>query len=227
MKRSAPPACRSPRPPWIEFPDPAAWTDWIEPAASRWFNGVWWPYWQSLSLAEKMAYEAQWRMAGGCFHLQLSWAWDCARRTRRAYAGVTDTVAQRRLHRWTLGLFGREDDRLGPALPFPLLPADDYALPPPWLCMFGDEDNLPLVMRYGTRDSYFGDIWLAFWQTLDAAQRRAYLARWPRNAPWERFLVAAGDRGLLVPHQDVDLESDSSRRLVWEIVDAAYGDTET
>lgn len=221
MARSACPDPSDPLPPWIAFPDPGAWTDWIRPDASRWFNAVWWPYWQSLSIPRKMAYEKRWRISGSCFSLLLYWIWSCVNRTNRAYTGITDTVAERRLHRWVLRLRGIKHDGLYPAAPFPLLPMDEYALPPPWLCMYSEEDNLILVLRYSLQHSFFNEIWLPFWQTLDEAQRPAYLARWPRNPPWEKFLKNAGECGLFVPHQDVDLQSDASRQLIWASADLA------
>lgn len=210
-----------PPPPWIEFPDPSDWTDWVRPTAGTWFIEAWRPYWQSLSILQKMAYERQWHISGSCFYVLLSWTRDSVRRTGRAYVGVTRTVAERRFHRWALKVRGIKDDGLGPEAPFPMLPMDEHALPPPWLCMFDGENNLPWAMRYGLQDGFLDQIWLPFWLTRDDARRRDYLARWPRNTPWEQFLTNAGKVGLFTPYQELNLHADATRRLIWRLVDSA------
>jgi hypothetical protein len=200
-------------PPWVKFPDPVAWDDWsgwmeFEFDAPRWYYHEWLPAWKASSISEKIAYIERWQAPGQCFFMQLEWimyAVMCANPNYpRFLCKVINPV--RHLCGWLLHPFVKPKDVPKSIPPGMVWPVDVYALPPPWSQVHCFEcSDLMMVLRNNHGDRWSGpwflDIWIPFWQTLDARQRQEYLVRWPCDVEWKNFLAYAAAEGMLAPQQ--------------------------
>ncbi|GHT96935.1 hypothetical protein AGMMS49545_23370 [Betaproteobacteria bacterium] len=111
----------------------------------------------------------------------------------------------RRLIRLFFKKFGKAYDLLKYV---PILPVDDYGLPPPWIMDRGYGNSVwgifrAILDRKGKIITASNEIWFTFWQTLDAQQRLFYQSRWPQHTGWETFLACAAEEEVLAPQQEL------------------------
>jgi hypothetical protein len=227
-------------PPWIQFPAPESWIDWVKPDAINWYQETWFPAWHSFSIKGKIAYTKRWHVPGLCFFMQMEWTMQCVSRNKGRCINlpriIKDIYPDKSYHGQWLGkiifgvlrllfvllffcvdkirclirLFFPKFGKTRELLEYvPMQPVDDYALPTPWV--MGSFTYGSSVWAYfrailtRNREIVYAhnEIWFIFWQTLDAQQRQAYQARWPRHPGWERFLEYATEEGVLAPQQEL------------------------